>query len=96
MSEMNEMPRNSINRISEILNISSIFHDIFSYVQQLVPTLSTSQRLQFVKEFADAVMRKGVKTDAEICGELMKKEKDDVTAGRFLIHGMDWLIISVL
>ena len=96
MSEMNEIPNRSTNRLSEVFNIISVFHDIFLYMQQLIPTLSTSQRLQFVKEFADAVMRKGVKTDAEICGKLMNKEKDDITAGHFLVHGMDWLIIAVL
>ena len=96
MSEMDEMPQNALFRLNELINIGSIFHDIFSYVQLLIPTLSTSQRLQFVKEFADAVMRKGVKTDAEICESLLNKDKDDITGGRFLVHGMDWLIIGVL
>ena len=49
-----------------------------------------------MKDFAETVANKGVKTDAEFCVQTFNSHPDDFTKGLFILHGMDLLIISVL
>ena len=76
--------------------VLSFYNDLFMYLDTAIPSMTLEQRYQFLLQCMEMIKAKGVFTDKEYCEKELNITNGDFINGRFLIHAMDYWVLTVL
>ena len=76
--------------------VLSFYNDLFMYLDTTVHSMTLEQRYHFLLQCAEVTKAKGIYTDREYCEKELNITNGDFINGRFLIHAMDYWVLSFL
>lgn len=83
--------------------VLSFYNDLFMFLDTTIPSMTLEQRYQFLLQCVEMTKEKGVFTDKECYLRELKNpsssphhHSDDFINGRFLIHAMDYWVLTLL